>query len=207
MLRMVACCQGAASSSFQGPHGAVAFTHAVRHALAREPTHNAALKAWSSFWSLLQTLVFMLPALLAAMLQAYDDAVALLFSLPRTTRTVMWAVRAGAAYKRHEGAHRGEDFEGEPYQASLADMHTLWGTKLAAICRANGGVYVKAGQFASTFGAVPAEIRCVVRSNEMAFCSRPASELCLAGYCKQRRQGTYRYTSSSSSSSSSSRSD
>ena len=157
--RMVPCCHGATSLSFVGSHGAVAFTHATRHALVQGPIRTAILKAWSCVRSLLQTLVFMLPALLAAMLQAYDDAVALLFSLPRTLRTVMWAVHAGAAYKRHEAVHRGEDFEGEPYQVSLAELHTLWGTKLAAICRANGGVYVKAGQFSSTFGAVPAEIR------------------------------------------------
>jgi aarF domain-containing kinase len=31
--------------------------------------------------------------------------------------------------------------------------------RLTEVCRANGGVYVKAGQFAAAFGAVPMEYR------------------------------------------------
>jgi hypothetical protein len=31
--------------------------------------------------------------------------------------------------------------------------------RLTEVCRANGGVYVKAGQFAAAFGAVPNEYR------------------------------------------------
>jgi hypothetical protein len=38
-------------------------------------------------------------------------------------------------------------------------LRLLYMQKLTEVCRTNGGVYVKAGQFAAAFGAVPPEYR------------------------------------------------
>lgn len=78
-------------------------------------------------------------------------------SLPRTARICGWAVGSGLAYKRLLSAHA--NHEDEEFTAQLVAAHNLWATRLAAVCRGNGGVYVKFGQFAVAFGAVPREYR------------------------------------------------
>ncbi|KXZ48574.1 hypothetical protein GPECTOR_26g477 [Gonium pectorale] len=54
----------------------------------------------------------------------------------------------------------------EAYSAAISQLHTYWATQLLEVCRRNGGVYVKAGQFAAAFGGVPREYRTVLSQLE-----------------------------------------
>ncbi|WIA14941.1 hypothetical protein OEZ85_001652 [Tetradesmus obliquus] len=94
----------------------------------------------------------------AAAVKAGDDILALIGSLPRTLRTLQWAVQAAVGYKRLMMS-LAPDLDPEGYNAAISNLHNFWAQRLTEVCRANGGVYVKAGQFAAAFGAVPNEYR------------------------------------------------
>ena len=47
----------------------------------------------------------------------------------------------------------------DSYQERLAALHKILASKLVAVCRLNGGIYIKTGQFASAFGVLPIEYR------------------------------------------------
>ncbi len=76
----------------------------------------------------------------------YHMMVLLLASTTKTWRTTVWAVKAGLSYKRFAAQHRGEDRDSDAYIEALGQVHTRWAQELLEMCRANGGVYVKAGQ-------------------------------------------------------------
>ncbi|GLI59471.1 hypothetical protein VaNZ11_001354 [Volvox africanus] len=98
---------------------------------------------------------------------ATDTATSLAAAAPRTLRAVVWALRASLSYKRFQASCYGADTEhDEAYQAALSQLHTYWAKQLLAVCRRNGGVYVKAGQFAAAFGGVPREYRTVLSQLE-----------------------------------------
>ncbi|GIL77243.1 hypothetical protein Vretimale_3082 [Volvox reticuliferus] len=98
---------------------------------------------------------------------ATDTATSLAAAAPRTLRAVVWALRASLSYKRFQASCYGADTEhDEAYQAALSQLHTYWAKQLLAVCRRNGGVYVKAGQFAGAFGGVPREYRTVLSQLE-----------------------------------------
>eukprot|EP00198_Chlamydomonas_reinhardtii_P006337 XP_001695673.1 predicted protein [Chlamydomonas reinhardtii] len=61
----------------------------------------------------------------------------------------------------------------EGYMEALSQLHTYWANKLLEVCRRNGGVYVKAGQFAAAFGGVPREYRTVLAQLEDRAVPRP----------------------------------
>lgn len=76
-----------------------------------------------------------------------ENTIALLACVPRTIRAVHWATRAGLDYyKRRE-------------LENWTSLHQVWASELTSLCKTNGGVYVKAAQLVSTFGAVPMEYR------------------------------------------------
>ncbi|GLC68771.1 hypothetical protein PLESTF_000735000 [Pleodorina starrii] len=103
----------------------------------------------------------------ATVASATDTATSLAAAAPRTFRTVLWAVRASLSYKRFQASCYGADTDtDEAYQAALSQLHTYWAKQLLAVCRRNGGVYVKAGQFAAAFGGVPREYRVVLSQLE-----------------------------------------
>ena len=129
-------------------------------------TQTLLLKSWSRFRAL-----FLSGMILAGLAQSYDDCMAVMYSWPRAVRTMLWAVQAGLAYKRFLSLHLSH--EGEEYQAALQAMHTHWAEKLLHLCRMNGGVYVKAGQFCSTFGALPREFRQILCNLEDRARPRP----------------------------------
>ncbi|GFR41974.1 hypothetical protein Agub_g2774, partial [Astrephomene gubernaculifera] len=112
----------------------------------------------------------------SAVASATDTAASLAAAAPRTMRTVVWAVRASLSYKRFEASCAGADTEADAgYQAALSQLHTYWAHKLLEVCRRNGGVYVKAGQFAAAFGGVPREYRTVLAQLEDRAVPRPYS--------------------------------
>jgi hypothetical protein len=94
----------------------------------------------------------------------HRDAWHLLRGLPRTIRVCTWAVQAGLAYKSLKASFN--DHESEAYLEQLSLTHTKWAVRLAGVCRANGGVYVKFGQFAVCFGGVPREYRVLLAQLE-----------------------------------------
>eukprot|EP00798_Chlamydomonas_sp_ICE-L_P018837 gene18837-25385_t len=127
------------------------FLSVATAALARAFTHY--LTQW-------QTLLLVIPV--AAVLRWYDFVWAMLCSMPRSSRVCVWTLGTGAAYRFLKKYHL--DHESEEYQLALTELHTEVGRRLANVCRANGGVYVKAGQFASSFGAdraVPRSYRAI----------------------------------------------
>ncbi|KAJ9527018.1 hypothetical protein QJQ45_025271 [Haematococcus lacustris] len=115
--------------------------------------------AWGRVQLLLLSLGASVGAWAVSVGEGWDQVGLLLSSTPRTLRTAAWALRAGLSYKRFSTLHGGEDPESEEYQGQLSALHTYWAQQLLRVCRANGGVYIKAGQFASAFGAVPREYR------------------------------------------------
>lgn len=112
-------------------------------------------------------------ASLGAAARYYDDFLSLISSAPRTLRTVVWALKAGAAYKHFHATAYLNGLTPQEFQDALCQLHTHWAHRLLAVCRANGGVYVKAGQFASAFGAVPREYRSVLSQLEDRAVPRP----------------------------------
>ncbi|MEW5315817.1 MAG: hypothetical protein WDW38_007221 [Sanguina aurantia] len=113
---------------------------------------------------------------LALIAQQFEDLASLLASLPRTMRTVAWAIKAGLSYRHFQSVH-GVGREEEEYLAALSLQHTRWAEKLLHVCRTNGGIYVKAGQFASAFGVVPMEYRKTLQQLEDQAVPRPYSSV------------------------------
>lgn len=88
----------------------------------------------------------------------------------RTGRVLRWAGAsayhfqclqwASSASERTNAAAAGDQAAVSPHQqAALALFHQQCAAELSAVCRQNGGVYVKAAQFASNLSAVPAAYR------------------------------------------------
>ncbi|EFJ51760.1 hypothetical protein VOLCADRAFT_103263 [Volvox carteri f. nagariensis] len=154
---------GSVSPSVMLPRGAAAAA-ADATALARR-VHALAVVAVRRLYFLVVTSALVAGA--AAVASATDTATSLAAAAPRTLRTVMWAIRASLSYKRFQASCYGADTEhDEAYQAALSQLHTYWAKQLLAVCRRNGGVYVKAGQFAAAFGGVPREYRTVLSQLE-----------------------------------------
>lgn len=123
-----------------------------------------------------------LVASIGAAARYYDDLLGFLSSLPRTARTVVWALKAGAAYKHFHATAYLNGLTPQEFQDALAQLHTHWAHRLLAMCRTNGGVYVKAGQFASAFGAVPREYRTVLAQLEDRAVPQPYVEVGAAAW-------------------------
>ena len=98
--------------------------------------------------------------------KAYRDVVSVANSVPSTYRMVAWSIRAGLRYKRLTARHA--DRESADFAKELQQLHTELAHSLVQVCRRNGGVYVKAGQFAGAFGAIPKEYRCHQDGGERA---------------------------------------
>ncbi|KAG2491437.1 hypothetical protein HYH03_010223 [Edaphochlamys debaryana] len=114
----------------------------------------------------------------SAVARATEMARSLASATPRTMRTVLWAVRSSLSYKRFQASCLGVDTEAdEAYQEALAALHTYWATQLLEVCRRNGGVYVKAGQFAASFGGVPREYRTVLSQLEDRAVPKPYKQV------------------------------
>lgn len=58
-----------------------------------------------------------------------------------------------------EGGEEGVALPHDSYPERLQALHKILAMKLVAVCRLNGGIYIKAGQFASAFGVLPIEYR------------------------------------------------
>jgi aarF domain-containing kinase len=58
-----------------------------------------------------------------------------------------------------EEGEEGVALPNDSYQERLAAIHKILASKLVAVCRLNGGIYIKTGQFASAFGVLPIEYR------------------------------------------------
>lgn len=117
-------------------------------------------------------------AAFALLAQTYDSTIAGILSLPRTVRTVIWAIRAASAYQALFSRYPGHSDDDEPFASDLCEMHTQWAHRLLAVCRNNRGLYVKAGQFASSFGSVPREYRNVLSGLEDRARPRAYASIC-----------------------------
>ncbi len=85
---------------------------------------------------------------------------------------VAWYARAAAAYKAHKLQF--PDHLDPGSQEALAAVHNSLAPSLLHLCEANGGVYIKAAQLATTISAVPSEFRtCAPHA------SHPASSSCI----------------------------
>mmetsp|Transcript_28800 Transcript_28800/g.73421 ORF Transcript_28800/g.73421 Transcript_28800/m.73421 type:complete len:584 (-) Transcript_28800:963-2714(-) len=160
-------------SGFTGPYGlASSVAHAGLHNVGvhRHATRRGVIKAFLAFINLVSFWLSILRA-------AYDYAVLLTASLPRTMRTAVWLMRAGLSYKIHLARIASEDPESDKVQEIMRVLHTRWARELLSVCRANGGVYIKAGQFASAFGAVPVEYRQLLRQLEDKATPRPYADI------------------------------
>jgi predicted unusual protein kinase regulating ubiquinone biosynthesis (AarF/ABC1/UbiB family) len=110
--------------------------------------------------SLLATyLTTLLAALLAALGRALDDLAALLVSLPRAFRSLSWAVRAGLAYRALFARAERQALSPDARRRALSALHSAAAARLVRVCRANGGVYIKFAQFASSLQQVAPEYR------------------------------------------------
>eukprot|EP00191_Tetraselmis_sp_GSL018_P019725 CAMPEP_0177591134 /NCGR_PEP_ID=MMETSP0419_2-20121207/7821_1 /TAXON_ID=582737 /ORGANISM="Tetraselmis sp., Strain GSL018" /LENGTH=665 /DNA_ID=CAMNT_0019081827 /DNA_START=151 /DNA_END=2149 /DNA_ORIENTATION=- len=101
---------------------------------------------------------------------------AYLRSLPHTARAISWSVRSALEYKWLAFAKKGL-VSSDEYAELLAELHEERGTRLVHVLQANGGIYVKAGQLASTMSIVPAEYRELLESLQDAMPPRSASEI------------------------------
>ncbi|GBF99298.1 hypothetical protein Rsub_12079 [Raphidocelis subcapitata] len=99
-----------------------------------------------------------LAAAAGAAVKAVDNGFALLASLPRTLRTLAWAVSAGVSYKRYQ-LRTDPLMDPEGFQKGLTALHDYWAEQLTEVCRLNGGVYIKTGQFAGAFNSMPPEYK------------------------------------------------
>jgi hypothetical protein len=79
-------------------------------------TCHAGVKARSS--------LYLGPAAAAAV-KAGDDILALIGSLPRTLRTLQWAVQAAVGYKRLMMS-LAPDLDPEGYNAQISNLHNYW---------------------------------------------------------------------------------
>jgi hypothetical protein len=61
----------------------------------------------------------------AAAVKAGDDILALIGSLPRTLRTLQWAVQAAVGYKRLMMS-LAPDLDPEGYNAQISNLHNYW---------------------------------------------------------------------------------
>eukprot|EP00798_Chlamydomonas_sp_ICE-L_P018840 gene18840-25388_t len=133
------------------------------HVLERQISHprvnQAASAALKRVWPHWQTLLLFLSVATAALARAFTNYLSqwqtLLLVIP-VAAVLRWT---GAAYRFLKKYHL--DHESEEYQLALTELYTEVGRRLANVCRANGGVYVKAGQFATSFGALPREISAI----------------------------------------------
>lgn len=98
-----------------------------------------------------------LGSIAGAIARGSDEFMGLLHSCPRTFRTLSWACQAGYSYKKLMMAHT--DKNTDEYAKALSHLHSYWASRCLELCRANGGIYVKCGQFAANFGALPMEYR------------------------------------------------
>jgi aarF domain-containing kinase len=99
-------------------------------------------------------------AFITTAVSVYEDVSAFIRSTPSTIRIVIWSVQSGLKYKQLMSKH--VDHNSEQYVEQLRLLHTQLATLLLHVCKQNGGVYIKTGQFAGAFGAVPREYRCDV---------------------------------------------
>lgn len=159
--------------SFHSPAGAggLAFVHSMsRHSHTAEDQLHAmriAVKAAAKAGRVTSELLFNTRYVLysgalfsfAAAGKAYRDVVSVASSVPSTCRMVAWSISTGLRYKWLMARH--VDRESPEYNSELQQLHTQLAHTLVQVCRRNGGVYVKAGQFAGAFGAIPKEYRWV----------------------------------------------
>lgn len=122
--------------------------------VARRNGISAAVTATVNYIKL--KLLILVGTIASFVAKGFDATIAFFQSIPRTRRALMWALRAGYAYK--QAALYGPS-ESEEHAVYVSELHGFWATRLLETCRQNGGVYVKAGQFAAAFGAVPMEYR------------------------------------------------
>jgi hypothetical protein len=66
-----------------------------------------------------------LTAAAAAVAKVYDDTSALVASIPRTLRTLTWAVRAGFSYKQLLVSV--DPYDTEEYNRNMSRLHDIWG--------------------------------------------------------------------------------
>ena len=78
-------------------------------------------------------------------------------SVPRAINTVAWYVRAAASYRACTLMY--PEQVGAEYKEALAAVHNRLAPSLLQLCEANGGVYIKAAQLATTVSAVPKQYR------------------------------------------------
>lgn len=164
----------AASTTAGTAIAAVLAAHAARSGMSAGA--GTLLSRAALFTFQFRTLLFG-SVLVAAVARWYDESISLVKSFPRTLRTFVWALRAGAAYKQFHAAAFLNGLSPQDFQEALNALHTHWAQKLLDVCRANGGVYIKAGQFASAFGAVPREYRTILAQLEDRAVPRPYAEV------------------------------
>eukprot|EP01026_Neomeris_dumetosa_P079283 TRINITY_DN8637_c1_g1_i1.p1 TRINITY_DN8637_c1_g1~~TRINITY_DN8637_c1_g1_i1.p1 ORF type:complete len:539 (+),score=60.51 TRINITY_DN8637_c1_g1_i1:83-1618(+) len=82
-------------------------------------------------------------------------------TVPRTVRTMWWAQSAAREYSSLLSQYQSHEGNVE-YEEKLAALHKKRAKELLKLCESNGGVYVKAGQFAGTIQSVPEEYRVVL---------------------------------------------
>ncbi|GAX82134.1 hypothetical protein CEUSTIGMA_g9562.t1 [Chlamydomonas eustigma] len=151
-------------SSWSIPHHSKA--HALSNQAVASSFHDTALKLLHQSRSLVLS-----GAILTAAISIYEDMTALIRSTPSTMRLVIWSVQSGLQYKQLMSTH--SEHNSEQYAEQLRILHTQLATSLLHVCKQNGGVYIKAGQFAGAFGAVPREYRFILSQLEDKAKPRP----------------------------------
>eukprot|EP00798_Chlamydomonas_sp_ICE-L_P008831 gene8831-73_t len=148
--------------------------HLLEHHLSRQYVRKTISQVLTSVFTHWHALL-LLPALLATFLKSYEFLRSFLRSLPRSYKTFVWAIQTGLGYRWLRKYHL--DHSSEEFQSALISFHTEVGKKLTELCRFNGGIYVKAGQFASSFPAVAQEIRAQLSTLEDRAVPRPYKEI------------------------------
>eukprot|EP00873_Tetraselmis_striata_P009905 jgi/Tetstr1/430169/TSEL_020001.t1 len=108
------------------------------------------------------------------------SAAAYLQSLARTARTVAWVVGSARAYSAmpaREGVGKGGIKAPEAVATAMAEVHRQRATKLVEVLQTNGGIYIKAGQLASSISGVPAEYRAALQALQDAVPPRPMEQV------------------------------
>ena len=69
------------------------------------------------------------------------------------------------------------DHDSEDYTQRLSEFHVSSARKLLELCKANGGIYVKAGQFVSSLSHLPKEFTTTLEVLQDRVCYMKSSKM------------------------------
>eukprot|EP00798_Chlamydomonas_sp_ICE-L_P025754 gene25754-11418_t len=157
-----------ASKSIQGSHLSRAFSHALGSLmglqllkrltrLTERHARRFACAGLSTVTTAMKHALLLLVILLTTLQTGGFAMWALLLSIPRAARAIWWMANTVRLYRALLAQYSDQD--SDECQAALSELHVQCGSRLTLACRANGGMYIKAGQIGAMFGSVPPEYR------------------------------------------------